>query len=375
MASFSGLTPGIYWSSEESNPSSWEVLNEEVINGDDTTIDGAKYILIVTGVRDVNRRSFHVEIPRNEKVKDNKVIFDYTAFDENKNYGTIYQWHFFLAYKKLIDALTNRLNKVSELSSETKKYCYDFIQDRVWTTTIYNSGSVEANVINRDIAIQWIVDFSNESAGLQFIKDTAVGFEVTTYDSGAVDNGGENSYTGFNALKSFAGAYYCQSTITDSTVFYPLKSAEQRQYATSIIVNTRQTGDRAPFRVSIETNDDVINSSGEWPGEETEDTKNTLTKYQWQMFFAYSDLVDLLYKDVNENDPPQPYELSKYGLPGMIWTSSDYICKPNTLGAVEASKGNGLKWVVCPAFGSSHIVLKTNSKYNFPTVDIVDDLM
>lgn len=374
MASFSGLTPGIYWSSESSNPSSWEVLNEEVINGEDTTIDGAKYILIVTGVRDVDRRSFHVKIPRNEKV-NGKVKFVYTEFNNSKNYGTIYQWHFFLAYKKLIDALTNRLNKISESSSETKKYCYDFIQDRVWTTTIYNSGSVEPNVINRDIAIQWIVDFSNESAGLQFIKDTAVGFEVTTYDNGAVDNGGENSYTGFNALKSFAGAYYCRNNITDSTVFYPLKSAEQRQYATSIIVNTRQTGDRAPFRVSIEDNDDIINSSDEWPDEETEDTKNTLTKYQWQMFFAYSDLVDLLYKNVNENDPPQPYELSKYGLPGMIWTSSDYICKPNTLGAAEIAKGNGLKWVVCPAFGSSHIVLKTNSKYNFPTVENVDDLM
>lgn len=353
MASFSNLTPGIYWSSESSNPSSWEVLNEEVIKGEDNAINQAKYILIVTGVRNVNRRSFHVEIPK-IKVGEEREL---TTFDSSKNYGTIYQWHFFLGYKNIINALTNRLNKASKLDVELGvtdiEYDHDF-QGTIWTTTPYNNGGN-----NQDLAIQWTADLSYESARLQFKKDVAIGIEVITYDNELVDNGGEEIYTG-SIVNQFAGAYYIKEE-TSMSKFYPLKMINDNGSANAkaIVISTRQV-DIPSFYVYIQNAENIENV--EW-----EATKPKLTKYQWQFFFAYSDLIDILYKDVNSNFNT-PGELSIYGLPGMMWTSSDYICSPQTLGAAEISDGVGLKWVVCPAFRSSHIVLKTKSKYNLPNV-------
>lgn len=361
MASFNNLTPGIYWSS---NLSSWETLTKEIIENKDSDVNNAQYILIVTGIRDVNRRSFHVQIPKVEVGKEREL----KEFNISKKYGTIYQWQFFLAYKDIINALTSRLNEASKLDVEegrtTVEYDHDF-QGTVWTTTSYNNGGSNPN-----IAIQWTADLSYESARLQFKKDVALEMEITTYNNGGVDNGGEDSYTGLTSLKPYAGAYYTETTLPNvNTVYYPLKTVNEgnSKNAQAIIVNTRQTGDRASFCVYVQAIENI--GSGPWT-----DSRRTLTKYQWQMFFAYSNLIDVLYQDVNENYV-HPGELSKYGLPGMIWTSSDYICKPKTLGAAEVSNGNGLKWVVCPAFRSSHIVLRTKTEYNFPTVGPVNDLL
>lgn len=361
MASFNILTPGIYWSS---NLSSWEILTKELIENKNSDVNQARYILIVTGIRNVDRRSFHVEIPKIEVGTEREL----KEFDISKKYGTIYQWQFFLAYKDIINALTNRLNEASKLDVEEGRsiveYDHDF-QGTVWTTTSYNDGGS-----NADIAIQWAADLSYESARLQFKKDLAIELEIQTYNNEGVDNGGETSYTGIDGLKPYAGAYYIETDQSNvNTVYYPLKTVngENSKNAKVIIVNTRQTGDRAPFSVYVQAVENI--GSGSWT-----DSRSTLTKYQWQMFFAYSNLIDRLYQDVNK-EYVKPGELSKYGLPGMIWTSSNYICKPKTLGAAEVSNGNGLKWVVCPAFRSSHIVLKTKSEYNFPTVKLVEGLL
>lgn len=367
MAYLRDLTPGIYWTPTKflvTSTPTWEELTLEGIADENSSVLSAKHIAIVTGENDEERKSFYVAIPEVEIGKEREL----TRFDSTKKYGTIYQWHFFLAYKDIINALTTRLNEASKLAVEegsaTIEYDHDF-QGTVWTTTQYNNGGN-----NPDIAIQWAADLTYESARLQFKQDVALELEITTFDYETIDTEGEK-YTGIDSLKPYAGAYYAETTLPNvNTVYYPLKAINNwnSKNAKIIIVNTRQTGDRASFCVYIQAIEKIY--SGSWGSE----NKRTLTKYQWQMFFAYSNLIDILYQDVNERYV-KPGELSIYGLPGMIWTSSDYICKPNSLGAAEVSNGNGLKWVVCPAFRSSHIVLKTKSEYNFPTVGPVNDLL
>ena len=392
MALLNGLAPGIYWRSNTGNSlpteaDNWEALTLEGIAAENSTVLSAKYIAIVTGENDEKRKSFCVEIPEHEIDSEGNVNRELLAYnnEDESEYGSVYQWHFFLAYKDVINALTNKLTEKSKQDKENgtsdEQFDYNF-QGIAWTNTWYNKeiiideeeGAEEAE--EGRVLLQWAVDLSYETAVKQFIStgkcscyhfipfETAVSTDASSYN---------------NALTMPCGVYYggnlaiANNKISPTNEFIPL--SENSAYSTPpgwVVIKTGglSTSNKASFGVHIQYSSGVTCNSYNTNGLK-------LSKYQWEFYFAYKDLIDELYEMKNRSEV-MPGRASIYSIPGSVWTSTNYGAKPNSLGAAEIdSEGEyqnpqGLKWIVCPAFSSSQFMLVKDMKYSIPrALDLV----
>ena len=348
MAVFNNIEAlaGVYWNAKPCEDINFETddkwsLLTSVEDITDEVINNIQSIGIITyygSLTDASRASFAFTLPKGKWVVE--------AYDSQKNYGTIYQWMFFLSYKNIIDPLFDAL-KISYI--EGKNF---------WTTTVYNEGNLDGSN-----AIQWMVDLKYNSRRISYKNGFEVGVEVYT-----IPNGCWQPTPNIGLAKSDAklshGIYYCEGHPNeDETIFFPVReeSVINDTITPKYIVFNALPPFNEPFWIQIEESNNV--QSGTW-----RDNIATLTKYQWDVFLAYKDLVDKVYDFMNLNNPIG--NLAKYGIPDLVWTSTDYMAKENTIGYYEVHKGKGIKWVVCPSIGSSDIVLKKGIECKYPNVGI-----
>lgn len=328
MAYLRDLTPGVYWSNATNN---WKELTLEGIeNNVDNVIENIKRIGISTGYNDDSERlSFSITIPTEELVEE--------EYDSRKNYGTFHQWHFFLAYKDIINALTD------------KKGGYRF-RETIWTRTVYNEGNEGENN-----GIQWGIDLAYESSIVLWKSGKAYGIPITLEDN--VSNDSKSSYT-YDEVENRAGIYYTANKPNMYETYYPLKHEYGNDSVTDkwITVSTRQKGERILFYFKPKKRE-------YYNGVQTDDSL-LLSKYQWEFLFAYKDLLDEFYRQLNNNK--KPGELDPYCLPGLFLTSTHYNGKPNSIATNEnKSDGVGISWAVTPSFAGSLIVIRDGLKTNF----------
>lgn len=329
MAILKDLTPGVYWC--DSTGSNWKELTLEGIeNNVDNVIENIKRIGISTGYKDDGERiSFSVKIPTEELVEE--------EYNSNKNYGTFHQWHFFLAYKDIINALTD------------KRGGYRF-RETIWTRTVYNEGNEGENN-----GIQWGIDLAYESSIVLWKSGKAYGIPVTIEDG--VSNDSKSSYT-YAEVENRAGIYYTANKPNMHETYYPLKYEYGNDSVTDkwITVSTRQKGERISFFFKPKKRE-------YYNGVQTDDSR-LLSKYQWEFLFAYKDLLDEFYRQLNSNK--KPGELDPYCLPGLFLTSTQYNGKPNSIATNEnKSDGVGISWAVTPSFAGSLIVIRDGLETNF----------
>lgn len=334
MANLRDLTPGVYWGSTAGN---WKELTLEGIeNNVDNVIENIKYIGISTGYHDdAERLSFHIKFPETELVEE-----EYSPFT---NYGTFHQWHFFLAYKDIINALTDKKNIGKENG-------YSF-RETIWTRTVYNEGNEGENN-----GLQWGIDLAYESSILLWKSGKAYGFKV--FNDDFVTNDAKTSYT-YAEVENRVGIYYTSNKPNMYETYYPLKQEYGKDEAVIdkwITVSTRQKGERITFYFKPK-------KRNYYDGLQT-DVSLLLSKYQWEFLFAYKDLLDEFYRQLNSNK--KPGELDPYCLPGLFLTSTHYNGKPNSIATNEnKSDGVGISWAVTPSFAGSLIVIRDGLETNF----------
>ena len=343
--------PGIYWSPKAckdidfSTNTTWkriasvEDITDEVVN----LIKSIGVITFYGENTDAERASFAFTINRGEWVRE--------KYNKNKNYGSVYQWSYFLAYKDIIDPLFEKLDI---------KYPDTF---NIWTNTNCNTGNLDGSN-----AVQWMIDLKHNSTRLSFKHDDAYGIEVYNVALSRIQSPLNVSVNKDNVYNKH-GIYYCeQHPNNDDTMFYRISencTFENTVRPKYIMFNTLSWTDdeRKPFWIQIEENNEFEKSV--W-----DESRPKLTKYQWDIFLAHKDLVDRLYAYLNKDKEIGTFDI--YGISDFVWTSTDYAVKENTLGYYEVNnkKGKGIKWVVCPSLRTSQIMFRSKTKCNYPKVGL-----
>lgn len=340
--------PGVYWNSKSCDKINFETddtwaaltsvddITDEVIN----KIQSIGIITYYGDSTDASRASFAFTIP-----KKNWVI---EGYDSQKNYGSIYQWMYFLSYKNIIAPLFDAL-KIEYLD-----------EYNIWTNTTLNDGDIGGSN-----AVQWTVDLNHNSGRISYKNGVGIGIEIYTLSDGCPQTALNTEISKADA-KLTHGTYYCEGHPNESnTVFFSLRSDSVLENTITpkyIVFNTSSNDNQhLPFWVQIEESNNIPNTT--W----SESTPK-LTKYQWDIFMGHKDLVSKVYDFVNLDNLIEG--LDKYGIPDLVWTSTDYMAKENTIGYYEVNKGKGIKWVVCPSLGSSQIVFKKKTECLYPNVGI-----
>jgi hypothetical protein len=348
----SNLQPsGVYWNSKACNDINFseDATWERIVSVEDITedvINNIKSIGIITFYGengDAERASFAFTINRGEWVSE--------KYDENKNYGSVYQWSYFLAYKDIIGPLFEKLGI---------KYPDTF---NIWTNTSYNTGGLDG--LN---AVQWMVDLKYNTTRMNFKHDEGYGIEVYNVTGNRLQNIPNTPIGIFNA-KLNHGVYYCEQHPNRSdAIFYRVSENsifENTVTPKYLVFNTISKNDveRKPFWIQIEKNNDI--EKGVW-----DESRSILTKYQWDIFFAHKDLVDKVYAYLNKDKEIGTLDI--YGISNFVWTSTDYVVKKNTLGyyEVNSKNGKGIKWVVCPSLRTSQIMFRSKTVCNYPKVGL-----
>lgn len=366
-------TPGLYWSestidSFAAADNRWEKV--DFANDDEEEIlriaENAMSFGIVTvyNKEDINRCAFIFNI-HNDGYENEYSIY---GSDDGSLRPSVQQMHFLLAYKDKIDIIINKKRELypdsrywGVTANEIKKgEDRDFI---AWTNTFINEGDE-----GKDNGILWFVDIIHNSPRIDYKKSkhpVIPIFNADDYERGY----GKETYTKQEILegeyKKYGAFYSEQHPNNIDTLFYPLKSdmsfsITPRYLAFNVSDNSDE---RKPFFVKIEESNEI--KSGTWDSNE-----KTLTKYQWEFFLAHKDLIDEVYVHLNRNKDVGSLDI--YSIPDLVWTSTDYTPKENTLGYYEVNnnKGKGIKWVVCPSLRTSQIVFKKKTECNYPTVGI-----
>ena len=227
--------------------------------------------------------------------------------------------------------------------------------------------------------LQWAVDLSYETAVKQFIDTGKCScYHFIPFETENAVSTDASSYS--NAVTMPCGVYYGRNNLTiannkisPTNDFIPL--SENSAYLNIpewVVIKTGglSTSNKASFGVQIQYSSGVTCNSYDTSGLK-------LSKYQWEFYFAYKDLIDELYEKKNRSQV-MPGRASIYSIPGSVWTSTNYGAKPNSLGAAEINSegeyqnSQGLKWIVCPAFSSSQFMLVKNMTYSIPhALDLV----
>lgn len=365
--------PGLYWSQ---NTISSTACFEEEWEKIDFANDDAEEILRIAQ----NANSFAI-ITNYAKEDINRCTFIFNILNGGYKYGysiwgeddgsvrpSLYQTHFLLAFKDKIDVIINKKRELYPdlhywgiTANEIKRGedC-EFI---AWTNTFINEGD-EGN----DNGILWMVDINHNSSRIDFKNSKHP--VIPIFNADAYERGyGKEYYTKQEILedeyKRYGAFYSEQHPNNVDTLFYPLKEDMVINATPRYLSFNFDDGsdERKSFFIKIEQSNEM--KSGTWDNNE-----KTLTKYQWEIFLAHKDLVDKVYTHLNEEKEVGTLDI--YGIPDLVWTSTDYIAKENTVGYYETQNkdGKGIKWVVCPSLRTSQIVFKKKTECNYPIVGI-----
>lgn len=362
-----GATPGLYWSEDTIDTFAAADNRWEKVDFEDDNIEEigriAQYISsfgIVTGYNneDMERCSFMFNIIHS----DYKVTKEFSGGDDESIRPSISQMHYLLSYKDKIDAILKQYCEINpnipvwgSTANEIKKGKKE--EFTVWTTKIVG------NVV-------WLMDIIHNSARVDFTNGEYYQLGVINADGYGYDH--SNEFYTKNELKENEtqrwGVYYTENHPNkDNTRFYPLKEKEDMSFSVTpkyLVFNFDDGSDeRVPFFIEIEEKEGM--KKGKWDEKEVK----RLTKYQWEIFLAHKDLVDMVYAHWNKIGIP-----NKYGFPDLVWTSTDYVSQKNTLAyyEVNSSKGRGLRWVVYPPLRNSQVIFKKDIDidYYYPKVGL-----
>lgn len=362
-------TPGLYWSestidSFAAADNRWEKVDFENDNVEE--IDRiAQYVSsfgIVTGYHneDMERCSFMFNIIHG----DYKVTEDFGGDDDGSIRPSISQMHYLLSYKDKIDIIVKRYRELfSDLpvwgitADEIKEG--KEINFTVWTTTNVNEGDE-----GKDNGIVWLMDITHESSRIDFTNGEY--YQLSVINADDYGRGEPQDYHTQAYAKNVGGVYYTEYHPNEvDTLFYPLKKNMTFSATPKYLVFNLSDGSdkRKPFFIEFEKKNEM--EHGTWDKD-----KKKLTKYQWEFFLAHKDLIDEVYVHLNRNKDVG--SLDTYSIPDLVWTSTDYTPKENTLGYYEVNnnKGKGIKWVVCPSLRNSQKVFKKGSECYYPKVDV-----
>lgn len=372
MVTLQQAETGLYYTDKSfaltlGNQNVWEKIDFSNYEGEEkdayikTIAEKVKTFAIVTGYyqngNNVDPRStFFFSLPTETELKERE------EYNERTEYGTIQQWHYFLAYKDIFDVI---VSKKQELYPDEKFWflnTHEYTDITIWTKSVYNEGDE-----NQNNGIHWGVDVVYNTA--RFIPTNGSYSNIPVCN--VIKNQNTNtqeSYTKTEALAMTSAYYTFHNPNVDGAIFYPLKQ-EMSEFKVTPKFLTFNTNNNVikPFFVEIEESKNVKNYT--WNSGDV-----MLTKNQWEIFMAHKDLVDKVYFYLNnpENTEGTLDTLDTYGIPGIVWTKSNYNVKENTIGYYEVNnvRGKGIKWGVCPSLGTSHIIFRNGPMFNFPKVGL-----